>query len=335
MLVNLKQILSPEAVAQVLHRLPGLKTTVLDTAFPNRPVWPFPHVGLAELKAAIGTIPVVSRGSQPIAVENEELDISTIAPLPVKPSTEVLAWELNDLKALQGLGGMTPTLDAWRTRKVDVLRRLVRATTEAMASTVLYTGKVAWPHVLAGGGIVNYVVDYGAPLSLTLATKLSATSKASDIFDLLNDMADAVQDAGIGGTVTFHAGRDVFKIMLDILQAYASTVRNSSLAVDLSKQGVIGIGGYEILRMNETYKDPITGASTPKLNAKTLVAFATDAPGTVWYCAIDSVSANNAATPFHVFAELMSGDAGYRLIAQSKPLPARNSRATCTCVAVD
>lgn len=334
MLVNLKQMFIAEAVARTLARLPDLKTTVMDTAFPDRPVWGLPYVGLAELKAVTGTIPVVSRGGQPIAAENEELDIVTITPLPIKPSTEVLAWELNDLKALSGTGGMTPAIEAWRSRKVDVLRRLVRATTEAMASVVLYTGKLAWPHRLGGGGIINYEVDYGAPLSHSLATKLSAGSKASDVFDLLSDMADAIQDAGIGGTVTFHAGRDVFKVLLDILQAYTSTVRSSSLSVDLSKQGVIGIGGYEILRMTETYKDPITGASTPKLNAKTLVAFATDTPGTVWYCAIDSVSANNAATPFHVFPELMSGDSGYRLIGQSKPLPARNSKATCTCVAV-
>ena len=58
-------------------------------------------------------------------------------------------------------------------------------------------------------------------------------------------------------------------------------------------------------------------------------------PGKVWYCAIDSISANNAATPLHIVPVPRLDDSGIMLIGQAKPLPARPSRASCKAVVVD
>lgn len=336
MLVDLKGIFTPQAVAATLERLPDLATTVLDAAFPKRPTWPFPVVGLGELTPITGTVPVVRRGGQPVTVGNNEIDVMMIAPQPVKPAVEVSASELNDVKMLLSSPSGGNAVEMWRQNKIDALRRLVRDTSEAMASIVLYQGKVDWPQRKDGGGTSNYVVDYGPPLTYAPAQKLSGSSKVSEIYKLLLAMRAQVRQAGVGGRVEFHAGEDVFSVLLDVCQGYASTVKGESIRVELSgEQGVIQIGGFKIMLMDEVYKHPVTGQWISKLNAKTLIAFATDVNGTVWYCAVDSISAGNPAVPFYVVPEVMSGDGGIRLIAQSKPLPARNSKTVCRAVVVD
>ena len=57
--------------------------------------------------------------------------------------------------------------------------------------------------------------------------------------------------------------------------------------------------------------------------------------GNVWSCAIDSISADNAATPLHIVPVPRLDDSGIMLIGQAKPLPARPSRACCKAVVVD
>ena len=98
--------------------------------------------------------------------------------------------------------------------------------------------------------------------------------------------------------------------------------------------GKITIGGYVITSLSETYPDPVSGEWVPKLNAKTLMAVATDVPGTIWYCALDSISANNAALPLHIIPIQSQDDSGYTLIAQSKPVPGRSPKSVCLCTAV-
>lgn len=333
MLVNLKGLFTAQAVAEALTRLPDLKTTVLDAAFPQRPTHPFPAVGLSELTPVTGTIPVVSRSGLPIPIGGDELDIALIAPQPIKPSINVTAAELNDLKMIMGNAA---GLEAWKGNKIDALRRAVRDTTEAMAVGVLYQGKLAWPSRRDGGAMATYEVDYGSPLTYAPAAKLTAASKVKDVYLILLDMRGKIREEGIGGHVVFHAGKDAFLAIMGICENYVSTARGDNVRVELSKeQGVINVGGFDIRLMDETYNDPVSGSHVAKLNPKALVGFATDAVGKVWYCAIDSISAQNAAVPFHVVPEALPGDSGFRLIAQSKPLPARNSRATCTAVVVD
>lgn len=331
MLASLKNVFTAQAIAASLTKLPDLATTVLDTAFPDRPTHPFPVVGVGELTAIVGTVPVVRRGGQPVAVGGEGYDVQLIAPKPVKPAIEVTAAELNDLRMILGNAA---ALDMWRSNKIDTLRRLVRDTTEAMASVVLYTGQVNWPSRGDGGNSESYVIDYGSILNHTMQAKLTASSKVSEVFKLLTAMRTRIRESGIGGKVAFHAGADVFAVLLDICQGWTSTAEGGGIRVEMS-EGKLSIGGFSVALMDETYPHPVTGAWTPKLEPKALVGYATDVPGKVWYCAIDSISAANSATPFYVVPEPLPGDSGYRLIAQSKPLPARNPRTICKTVAVD
>ena len=89
-------------------------------------------------------------------------------------------------------------------------------------------------------------------------------------------------------------------MLLGIVEQYSSTAENRPYHLSL-EEGRVAVGGYTIRFMDETYPNPEDdGEWLPKLDAKTLLAVAKNQPGKVWYCAIDSISANNAATPLHI-----------------------------------
>lgn len=332
MLVNLKGIFTPEAVGSSLKVLPAMETTIMDALFKQRPTHLLPLIGVSNLVSVVQTVPVVRRDGTPISLKGESADMEFIAPLPVKVKIPVTAAELNDLKVIFG---NQAAVAAWRTRKVEQIRRAVRDTTEAMCSVVATTGKLTWPVELEGGRRETYEVDYGELLSYSPATKLTAASRLPDMYKLLRGMELAVKQAGMGGNIEFWAGSDVVSVLLGIVEGYTATTESKPYRVQL-EQGRITVGNYAIRFMDETYPNPNDETEwLPKQDPKTLLAVATNQPGAVWYCAIDSISANNAAVPLHIVPVARDDDSGIMLIGQAKPLPARPSRATCKAVVVD
>lgn len=330
MLANLRNLFNPAAVVQSLAPMPPLTSTIMDTFFKSRPNHPMPHIGLSELTEVARTVPVTRRDGTPIDLGSEEMETRYFAPLPIKIKVPVTASELNDLRVLLG---NTAALEAWRARKIDQIRRTVRNTTEGMCATVLSMGKLTWPTRLEGGRIQTYELDYGAPLNHTPDVALTASTGLRDLYKLLRAMDLEVKQAGLGGKVEFWAGSDVTLTLLEIMDAYTSRVESAPYRLELG-QGRVSIGSYTINFLDETHPDPLSGAWLPKLNPKTLMAVAVDVPGTIWYCAIDSISANNAAVPLHIVPVQRDDDSGITLIAQAKPLPGRPPRATCLCTAV-
>lgn len=332
MLANLKGLFTPEAVAASLKILPPLETTVMDSLFKQRPTHQFPVIGVSDLVSVVQTVPVVRRDGTPISLKGETASMEFIAPLPVKVKIPVTASELNDLKIIFG---NQAAVAAWRTRKVEQIRQTVRNTTEGMCSVVAATGKLTWPVELEGGRREIYEVDYGPLLTYTPAAKLTAASKLSDVYKLFRGMELEVKKAGLGGNVEFWAGSDVVAALLGIVETYTSTTESKPYRISL-EQGRVTVGNYVIRFMDETYPNPEDdGEWLPKLDAKVLMAVATNQPGAVWYCAIDSISANNAAVPLHIVPVPRDDDSGIMLIGQAKPLPARPSRASCKAVVVD
>lgn len=332
MLANLKGIFSPAAIAQSLDVLTPMETTIMDSLFKDRPTHPLPLIGLSELVSVVQTVPVVRRDGTPVSLKGDSMSMEFIAPLPVKVKIPVSASELNDLRVIMG---NKEAVAAWRTRKVDKIRETVRNTTEAMCSIVATTGKLSWPVELEGGRREVYELDYGTPLSHTLAAKLTRESTLPDVYNLLREMEKTIKQAGLGGNVEFWAGSDVVSVLLGIVNACVSTTQSSPYNLKL-EQGRISVGSFVIRFMDETYPDPADESRwLNKLNPKTLLATATNVKGTVWYCAIDSISANNAAIPLHIVPVMRDDDSGITLIGQAKPLPARPSRGTCLCLAVD
>jgi len=332
MLAQLKGLFTPVAIAESLNTLPPMETTIMDGLFKQRPTHPLPLIGISELVSVVQTVPVVRRDGTPISLKGETANMEFIAPLPVKVKIPVTASELNDLKVIMG---NSAAVAGWRTRKVEQVRQTVRNTTEAMCSVVFSTGKLTWPVELEGGRREVYEVDYGPLLAFTPEAKLAVTSRLPDVYKLLRGMELTVKQAGLGGKVEFWAGTDVVSVLLGIVEGYTSTTESKPYRVQL-EQGKIIVGSYVINFMDETYPNPDNEKDwLPKLDPKTLVAVSTNHPGTVWYCAIDSISANNAATPLHIVPVPRDDDSGIMLIGQAKPLPARPSRASCKAVVVD
>lgn len=226
MLANLRKIFNPAAVAQALQPMPPLKSTVMDTFFTNRPSHPMVVIGLSELHRVIETVPVVRRDGAPVALGGEDFETQFFAPLPVKVKVAVTASELNDLRVIMN---DATAVAAWRSAKLEQIRRTVRLTTEAMCATVLTTGSISWPKQLEGGRTETYSIDYGDPLTHTLGTKLAADSKISEVYDLLVTMEEKIQMAGVGGSAEFWCGKDVFKVLMDMAQGYLSTADRKSV----------------------------------------------------------------------------------------------------------
>lgn len=229
--------------------------------------------------------------------------------------------------------GNQSSIEAWKTRKIEQIRQTVHNTTEGMCAGVLSTGKLSWPVQLPGGHTSDYGLDYGAPLEYSLTTKLTGSSKMSDVYRLMRAMQQKINEAGLGGKVEFLCGQDVTSVFIDMAENYRSTAKDAPISIRLGN-GEVHIGAYVVKFMDETYPDPVTGNWKPKLDPKTLMAVAVDVPGTIWYCAIDSISANNASVPLHIIPVKRDDDTGITLIAQAKPLPARPSRSVCKCAAV-
>lgn len=331
MLANLKGLFSQQAVAQSLRTLPPLESTIMDRFFKQRPTHPLSMLGITDLKAVVQTVPVVRRDGVPVPLDNESIETQFFAPLPIKVQIPVTAAELNDLRVLLG---NQASIEAWRTQKVDQVRQAVHATTEGMCAGVLTTGKLAWPVQLPGGRTESYGIDYGTPLTHTPSTKLTGTSKLSDVYRLLRAMQQEIRMAGIGGRVEFMCGEDVTTVFLDMAENYRSTAQDEPISIKLG-DGEVRIGSYVIRFMDETYPAPVSGEWVPKLDAKTLLGVAVDVPGTIWYCAVDSISAGNAAVPLHIVPVKSSDDSSISLIGQAKPMPARPSRAVCKAIVVD
>lgn len=327
--ISLKGLFTPQAIASALETLPPLKTTVIDLAFPAAANHQMPMIGISDIKRVIGTIPFVKRDGTTYKLDSQSMDVHLFAPLPLMPSVDVSAAELNNLSALTGTAKTE-----WVNGKIDELRQIVRKTTEAMASVVLTTGKLSWPTKLSGGGVSTFEVVYGEPLTYTPSKLWSAAdAKITSIYDTLSDMDEKLQEAGYGGKVEFMAGREAFGQVIIIAQGWAAAGGVSPFEVKL-EEGMVTIGGYKIHRMAERYENPVDSSQVYKLEPKTLIAYVKDSSNAkIFYCAIDSISANNQATPFHIHTE-EKGDTAITLTAQAKPVPARNPKTICKAVVV-
>lgn len=333
MLANLRNIFNPQAIAETLTTLTPIETVVMDTFFKNRPTHPSSMIGISDLTQTVHSVPLVRRDGTPLSLKGDSYEAQFIAPLPIKVQINVSASELNDLRAMMS---SPASIEQWRRNKMESIRNTARLTTEGLSATVLTQGKVNWPVSLEGGRTENYEVDYGRPHTYSLSKKLTIDSTPSELYGVLREMGKVIKKSGIGGTVEFYAGSDVVDFLIDFADKRHSVVVNEKqIKIELSSDYII-MGKFKINFLDDSYPDPLSPNNfVDILDAKTLMAVATSQTGKVWYCATDSISANNAPTPMHIVPVARADDSGYTLIGQTKPLPARTPKGTCLCVLVD
>ncbi|WP_035278069.1 major capsid protein, partial [Desulforegula conservatrix] len=227
--LNLRGFFTRDALIRYLKALPALKTPVIDTVFTNRPNHPLPFVGEDMLKSVVRAMPVVRRGAPSIPVTKDTSVTAMYEPLPIRPNVTVTGVELNNLKLL----GQS-SKETWAQNKTDHLRRIVRATTEAIAAGSL-SGRIVWPVQLDGGGWESWEINYGTPAEITPAKLWDASNAGiKDVFETLDAMKEAIEDNGYGDIV-FWAGKKAYSTLLILAEAFKST---ANMNVRVTDQGI-------------------------------------------------------------------------------------------------
>jgi hypothetical protein len=317
---DIRSLFTKESIIRYLKQMPIIKTTVMDTIFPDRPQLALPLVGADMVIAVARTMPVVRRGSPSIPATSESGAISFFEPLPVRPNVQVTGQDLNNLKILNPVGQAT-----WAQNKSELLRGTVRATTEGMCAIAL-SGTLTWPVQLEGGTFEPWQIIFGSILSVTPDTLWGAGgAKLKDVFMTLQDMEEALEEKGYGGSVVIWAGKTAYNTLFALAEASVTTAK---LRVEISGQG-INVGGYLVERMAEKYRNPQTGSMTSIVEDKDVMMIAKDAGHKLVYCAVDDLDANLQALPFFVKPIKLDDPSGYKLVAESKPFPIPNVDGIC------
>lgn len=321
-IINIRGLFTREAIIQYLTQLPVLETPVMDTVFTYRPQQPLALIGADIVKAVARAMPLARRGGRSISIAGGTGSTGFYEPFPIHPDISVTGADLNNLTIIQG---NKASLDAWAQGKTDILRRTVRATTEALCCVSL-SGKIQWPVQLEGGAFETYEIDYGAIQVFNPATKWSNDkAKMKDVFLSLRGMHKKLKEKGYGGKIETWAGEDAYNALFSLAESFQSTAQ---FRVEITESG-INVGGYLVKPRDETYYNPQTKAMVPIVAAKMVKMIALDAGHVMPYAALDDLDANLQPLPFFVKPVKTENPSGYQLIGESKPLPVVNVDGIC------
>lgn len=320
--VSLRGLFTREAIIRYLTQLPVLQTPVMDIVYANRPTNPLPLVGADLMQSTVRAMPLARRGGRSITIPGSTGASNFYEPFPIRPDIGVTGADLNNLRVLQG---NQASLDAWAQLKTDILRRTVRATTEALCCVSL-TGKIQWPVQLEGGGFETYEVDFGSVQTFAPAKKWDDNAaKMKDVFMCLRGMHKKLKEKGYGGTVEFWAGEDAYNALFALAEGFQSTAK---FRVEITEMG-INVGGYLVKPRDEMYYNPQTKAMVPIVDPKFVKAIALDAGSLMPYSAIDDLDGNLQPMPFFVKPIKTENPSGFQLVAESKPFPIPNVDGIC------
>ncbi|MDR3089830.1 MAG: major capsid protein [Desulfobulbaceae bacterium] len=325
--MDLRKYYNAKAIAMRLQQLPPLKTTVVDTFYKRKVNHPFDKVGRSDITAIGAPAPLIARGAASLPLSGGSLSVDDYEPFEVANHQFFTAADLNRLKHVD-----EASIQARLAGVDDNLRRVCRATAEAIASVAL-TGVVTWPVRLDGGRFENYQVSFGAPLSFTPSKLWSAAdATVRHVFNDLQEMESQVQESGYGGNVEFWAGKTAYGALLALAETYGENPK-AKLRVEVSAEGV-SVGGFTIKKMSETYIHPETGVVTPKVGPGRVMAYATDAVHTLFYCALDDLDARLQPMPYFSKPVDMKDPSGVKIVGRSKPLPVPVVKAICWATVV-
>lgn len=321
--INLRQYFTPAAVAGSLKTLPELESFILDLIYAQRINHQLPVLGVEALLDVSNNVPVVRRGTAAYPLTAGSQSITYIEPQPVELASFVSASELNNLKLIA-----TDGIQSWVNQKIDQQRRSVRATTEALACQSL-TGTISYP-MKTSAGLDTYTVEFGTPLTYTPSATWDASgaSVGKVLKDLIGMANQIKRTSGYGSKMVYLAGEDAFVALADLV------VNNkTNIAAKVDGNG-IALAGFDVMLAQGGYTNLSSGAWTPAVAAKNVVAVAVDAPFRLFYCAIDDVDAGLVAMPFYSQAIKTTDPSGYKIIGKSKPLPVPAVKAICTAQVV-
>ena len=316
---DINSFFSRDSLIRTLTDMPELASPVLDSVYrtEKRRNHPLPTVAVSDLQQPITNIAVSRRGSAPTPLYGDSGQITHIEPQPFRPSERLNGVEVNNFKLLDRTG-----VQLLINNKIDRLRRVVRASTEALAAQSL-TGKISYPMMMDGGYGV-YEVDFGSTLSYSPSVLWDDSQVAiDDILETLIEMeADIQETSRYGDGVRFWAGKKAFMALSRLVQAF----EGRSVIASMDEKSIL-MGGYKIELMNSAYIDPATGSPIKVVDDTKLLAVAMDAPFELIYAVLDDLDSNLVSMPFFVKPVEDKRTSSIELVAESKPLPVPYTRA--------
>lgn len=316
---DINSFFSRDALIRTLTDMPELSSPVLDSVYKaeKRRNHPLPTVAVSDLQQPITNIAISRRGSAPTPLYGDRGEITHIEPQPFRPSERLNGVEVNNFKLLDRSG-----VQLLINNKIDRLRRVIRASSEALAAQSL-TGKISYPMIMEGG-FGTYEVDFGSPLSFTPSVLWDDSQVGiDDILETLIEMEAGIQETSrYGEGIRFWAGKKAFMALSKLVQAF----EGRSIIASFDEKSIL-IGGYRIELMNSAYVDPATGSPVKAVAENKLLAVATDAPFELIYGVLDDLDSNLVSLPFFVKPVEDKRTSSIELVAESKPLPIPYTRA--------
>ncbi|ADD68996.1 conserved hypothetical protein [Denitrovibrio acetiphilus DSM 12809] len=324
--LDLSRYFTTDSLLRALTTMPELRSPVMDNIYTQerRRNHPLPTVSISDLQQAVKNIAITRRGSEPLPVYEDSINITHIEPQPFRPSERLNGVDVNNLKLLDDIG-----IELLVNNKIDRLRRIVRASTEAMAAQSL-SGSIAYPMAM-DGGYGTYSVDFGTTLSHNIETPWDDAGITLDnvLSDLISMEANIQSETHYGSDIRFWAGQKTFMALAKIVQS----VNNTSITGMIDAK-TINIAGFKVELQNSSYTDLVSGTQTKVVDSSKVMAFAADAPFEMIYSVIDDLDSNLTAMPFFVKHVKDPRSSTIEIIAESKPLPVPFTRGICWSTAI-
>jgi len=319
--VNIRKYMTAKTIAQRIESSVSISTPIRDLVFKRSRQHPYPKIGIDQIKKVVGNVPVTRRGTPAVPIQKHGRTIEEIVPDGIDLQDFISAMDLNDMRLLEAVN-----VQGVVNNVLDDMLLMVKKTTEALCAQSL-TGKIKYP-MKSDLDDEPYEISYvdNASMPEYTGAKLSSASKISDIIAICDAMETMVQDEGWGGNIEILAGKDIYALILELVETKSSKQNNVSVKVD---KGTITVGGYTFRKVNASYKGYKTvGASTAigtvkEIPEKSLCMVDLNAPHTLFYLALDDIDAGLQAMPFFAApGEVKKNPPGIEILGRSKPVPA-------------
>lgn len=305
------------------HRAP-VNSQFFREAFPNSDQRATSVINIQDLVDKTNTVPVISRGGQSIPVSGKKGTMLSIEPLSIKPSDLLTAAQLNDLRTLYGMGNESgqSLVQLELDRIIKRLMEIVDRTKYAIASQAL-TGKIDFM-MEANGSKERYEISYGQTNSVTVS---STPTKITDIYTLLEEMEEKINEEGFSGNTVVFAGRKAYNLIYTLITA---TDESKRLGATLHSTH-IEINGYIIKPVRTTYNDKdVSGADAIKDDIdRDSLCMCIPSFNEVIYAALDDIDAGLQPLPFFAKTVKQEDPSAIKVIGECKPLPFAPPKSIC------
>jgi len=309
---TLRPFFTQDAIASSVTTMPKPQTPLTDLLFPvaKRKQKTSPFVAEGDVEDVVGSVPVIRRGGASFSVDGKSTGIKLIEVQPISLNRFATGKELNDLIAL----GTTTDVQAYVNEVLEYLRDKTSQATEILVRQSL-SGKIEYPMATAGSMVERYTVNYGA-----IKTLADVTIAADDLAKLqikLEKLYQAQLSTGASGDIRFLAGDAVYEKIVSIIIAAGSIA-----PVVWTDYGLILFGKYKIMTMGMTYVLPGTTTAVSVIPTNYIQTVDITNAGQLFYAALDDLDAKLAPLPFYAKPVKIDDPSGYKIISESKPLPA-------------